>query len=215
MLFDWDDTIVSSQKSVEALLTQSLQELNMDPKLIYSDLFEKHFHMSILDAFPRIFGSKWKAVMHKYHQHFAEKHLEYLELIPNAKNFLDVLLRNNITMAIVSNKPGYHLRREVTYLGLNKYFHSIIGASDAAKNKPSPEPAYKALQGTKHNFGMDHMWFIGDSIADLECGTHAKCLPILFHGHKYAPAQAKSKHAMVQAKVKNIRHNTARNYQTL
>ena len=47
---------------------------------------------------------------------------------------------------VVSNKAGAFLRREVTYLGWNRFFGPVVGAGDAVADKPAPAPLLLALQ---------------------------------------------------------------------
>ena len=51
-----------------------------------------------------------------------------------------------------------------------RIFHCIAGATDAARDKPARDPADLALAGSDHEPG-DTVWFVGDSLVDLQCGS--------------------------------------------
>ena len=47
---------------------------------------------------------------------------------------------------VVSNKAGRYLRAEVAHLGWAAHFGAVVGAGDAAADKPDPAPIHLALQ---------------------------------------------------------------------
>ena len=81
---------------------------------------------------------------------------------------------------MVSNKSGGYLRRESTHLGWDRYFHRIIGATDAVRDKPAPDPVHMALDGTGIAAGPA-VWFVGDSAVDLACAYASGCTAVLLH----------------------------------
>lgn len=83
---------------------------------------------------------------------------------------------------VVSNKTGFILREEVDYLGWQDYFYAVVGAGDAPKDKPAPDPVFKALEGTgivyENGRLSEPVWFVGDGDADMRCAAAAGCLPV-------------------------------------
>jgi phosphoglycolate phosphatase len=62
-----------------------------------------------------------------------------------------------------------------------------VGAKDCARDKPAPDPIFKALDGT--GIAPDEtVWMVGDSLADLRCAHAAGCLPVLVGGPEELPA---------------------------
>ena len=51
---------------------------------------------------------------------------------------------------VVSNKAGRFLRAEVAHLGWAAHFGAVIGAGDAAADKPDPAPILLALDRLGH-----------------------------------------------------------------
>ncbi|MDP6927452.1 MAG: HAD family hydrolase, partial [Rhodospirillales bacterium] len=76
-----------------------------------------------------------------------------------------------------------HLQRaEVAYLGWDNFFTAIVGAGDAAQDKPEPDPIYLCLNGSGINSnesGWPHIWFVGDAPSDLECANKAGVTSVL------------------------------------
>jgi phosphoglycolate phosphatase len=81
-------------------------------------------------------------------------------------------------MGVVSNKMGSYLRREVEALGWNGYFGRVVGAQDAASDKPHPACVGLALAASGLAPG-GAIWLVGDTAVDMECAHAAGCTPVL------------------------------------
>ncbi len=90
---------------------------------------------------------------------------------------------------MVCNKTGEYLRREVAHLGWDRYFRQVVGANDCARDKPAPDPVYRALEGSGIAAGPE-VWFVGDTATDIECARNAGCVPVLLR--EIAPRAANS-----------------------
>ena len=92
---------------------------------------------------------------------------------------LALLQAHGSHLGVVSNKSGGHLRAESEKLGWDRFFEGfLVGATDAARDKPATDPIYMALEGT----GIDphpDVWFVGDTWVDIACGRAANCHTIL------------------------------------
>jgi len=78
---------------------------------------------------------------------------------------------------VVSNKTGGFLRAEAAHIGWAPRFGRIVGAQDAPRDKPCPEPVHMALADSGIKAGPD-VWFIGDGPIDTSCGLGAGCTTI-------------------------------------
>ena len=58
------------------------------------------------------------------------------------------LVQNRVWTAVVSNKTGRFLRAEAQHLGWGSLFQRLIGAGDAAFDKPDAAPVHMALEGS-------------------------------------------------------------------
>jgi phosphoglycolate phosphatase len=84
-------------------------------------------------------------------------------------------------MGVISNKTGHYLREEAKHLGWEPYFGRLVGAGDAERDKPAPEPVAMALEGSGVPAGAD-VWMIGDSGVDMEIAHVAGLVPVLVRG---------------------------------
>ena len=111
----------------------------------------------------------------------AERHLYValaIEPLPGAADLLARCHDAGCYVAVVSNKVGDNLRVELAHLGWGKWIKKAVGARDAKRDKPAPDPIFMALDGT--GIAPDEtVWMVGDTPADLKCAHAAGCLPVL------------------------------------
>ncbi len=72
------------------------------------------------------------------------------------------LAADGIFLGVVSNKTGALLRREADRLGWSGYFGRLVGAGDAAVDKPDAAPVRLALASSGIAAG-EAVWFVGDT----------------------------------------------------
>lgn len=176
VVFDWDNTLVDTFPTIHVALNAAQRAMGVTPWT----LEEAHVRVrqSVRDVFPVMFGDRWEEAREIFYRTFQEVHLSELRTLPGAEELLDHLRAAGIVLAVVSNKTGPYLRREAEHLGWSGRFHRVVGATDAARDKPAPDPVHLSLQGTGIGPGPD-VWFAGDTDIDLECAHHAGCVPVL------------------------------------
>ncbi len=175
ILFDWDNTLIDSQQSVDAALNYTLKKIGNNGSLI-----SRHSHISRKEYLISLFGDRWLEANIIYQQYLDQQAFtEDLKLNLGVIEMLEELKQYNLYLAIVSNKEGTNLRQEVAHLGLNDYFKKIVGSRDTPEDKPSPLPVLFALEGSDIK-PSNEVLFIGDSITDVHCAINANCLPIIY-----------------------------------
>lgn len=184
IVFDWDNTLVDSFPTIHAALNAAQIAMGVAPWT----LEEAHIKVrqSLRDAFPVMFGDRWEEARGIFFRSFEEVHLRELRELPGASELLADLAAADIVLSVVSNKTGEYLRREADHLGWSGRFHRVIGATDAPRDKPAPEPVHLSLQGAKVAIGPE-VWFVGDTDIDLECAHHAGCVPVLVRANPPQP----------------------------
>ena len=80
-------------------------------------------------------------------------------------------------LGVVSNKTGNILRREAEHLRWTRHFKRLVGAGDAALDKPHAAPVLLALDAS--GIGVGEAWYVGDTALDMECAQNAGCLGVL------------------------------------
>lgn len=177
ILFDWDDTLIDSGALLESILNETVQELGIENW--DRNIADKYKHYSSRESFPIVFGDNWRDVRSLYYKKIQAREISTMvNPFPESLSLLQHFLEQNIAMSVVSNKQGPTLRKEVLHLNWQGYFNKIIGATDAERDKPWPDPVHLALDGRDVKFG--DVWFVGDSVIDVQCADATGCVPILY-----------------------------------
>lgn len=177
IIFDWDNTLVDTWPTIHAALANTFNDMGLTPWTM-QEVMQRVQH-SMRDSFPKIFGDNWEKASGLYQSYYLATHLEKLRALPGAKEVLDFIAGKDVFVAIVSNKKGPNLRKEVEHLGWGHYFDKVVGAHDAANDKPHADPVHMAFEGSGFTAGKD-IWFIGDSAIDLECAKNAGMNALFF-----------------------------------
>ena len=133
---------------------------------------------SLRDSFPAMFGERWTEAREIFYENFGRSHLQSLSPLPDTEGALDALAGSGLYLGVVSNKSGHWLRREVEHLGWGRFFGQVVGAGDAARDKPAIAPLELALAPAGMVPGPD-VWFVGDAAIDMECALNGGCIPVL------------------------------------
>ena len=176
VIFDWDNTLIDSWPVILEAQNATLTAFGHDPWTL--EEVRTRVRRSMRDSFPELFGDRWEEAGDYFFEQFAAIHLERLRLLPGAESLLRNLADMGTILAVVSNKRGPTLRKEAEALGWSHLFHRLVGAMDASRDKPAPEPVLLALEDSGIDPGPD-VWFAGDTDIDMECAHNAGCRPVL------------------------------------
>lgn len=176
ILFDWDNTLLDTWPIIHNAMAHTFTEMGAEPWSL-EETKAKVGH-SLRDHFPKLFGDKWEQAGEIYRDAYKSKHLDNLTPLEGALETVQFLQGTDIYASVVSNKQGPTLRKEADHIGWSKYFTKVVGAQDAARDKPYADPAILALKdsGITPNANV---WFIGDSAPDVECAFAAGLTPIV------------------------------------
>lgn len=181
ILFDWDNTLVNTWPLIHRALNMTLRQMD-HPEWTYERV-TKEVKQSMRESFPAMFGDRWKEAAQHYQQSYRAVHLEQLTPLPEVTAMLEAIPAS-IFVGLVSNKQGPTLRLEMEQLGWQKYFKVAVGASDAARDKPHPDPVLLALRDSGITPAAD-VWFVGDTGVDLGVAEATGCTAILYGDHDF------------------------------
>ncbi len=180
IVFDWDNTLVDTWPTIHMAINETMKKMQK-PQLSL-DQVRNNVHKSMRESFPDIFGNNWQEAGEIYKQCYKKNHISTITLLPNSLQLIQYINEQKILQFLVSNKIGATLRLEANQLNIEQYFFSIIGAGDAYYDKPDSAPLHLALLGSDIEPNRDEIWFVGDTIADIECAYNSGCTPIVY-GH--------------------------------
>jgi len=176
LLFDWDNTLVDSWAAIHAALHETFVAMGQEPWTL--EECKERVRASARDTFPRLFGARAAEATEVFYTAFRRNHLRDVRPLPGAEALLRRLSGAQIPLGIVSNKKGDLLRAEVAALGWGLYFTGVVGADDAARDKPAADAVTLALSFLCHE-ACEEVWFVGDTDIDMVCAVTTGCLPVL------------------------------------
>lgn len=180
VLFDWDNTLVDTWPTIHAALNMTLE--HMQHPLWTLEKVKSNVKRSMRESFPEMFADRWEEAASHYQQSYRSIHLGHLQPLPGAEETLRMLKAKKPFLGIVTNKKSDTLKLELDHLGWRDYFDVLVGAGDAARDKPSCDPAILALKLYSGARGSQ-VWFVGDTAVDLECAAAIGATSVLFGDH--------------------------------
>ncbi|MFT5702653.1 MAG: phosphoglycolate phosphatase [Rickettsiales bacterium] len=161
----------------------------MGKDLWSEEAVKKGIHKSADDLFPELFGDVWQEAREFFKKSYRSQHLQKVKFLPEAVDLIDFLYNKNILLFVVSNKTGEALRIEASHLKIDNKFFSIVGAGDAAFDKPHKAPVDLVLKGSNIDPQKDLVWFVGDTMTDIWCAINSGCRPILYGERNSIPQE--------------------------
>src|SRR5438270_1371694 len=158
ILFDWDNTLIDSWMTIHEAL--NLVMTAMEKPLWSLRETKERVRLSLRESFPLHFGERWEEARQIYLDFFSTIHLDRLSPLPGRLELLRGLAGDGIFLGVVSNKTGALLRREAERIGWFELFGSVVGAGDAALDKPDAAPVALALRPSGIEAGAA-VWFVG------------------------------------------------------
>ena len=181
ILFDWDGTLVESLKAIHAAHNVVLGHFGL-PTLSYEEA-RRDLRQSAREKYVSLFGAeKAPDAFNLYYETILKNHLDELEMLPHAEDFLSFVRTKQIPMGVVSNKRHMILEKEIAHLGWNNFFSAIVGAGQAERDKPAADPILLATDAL--NLDPSNIWYVGDTDTDMKAANNAGCMPIFIeHGY--------------------------------
>ena len=174
IVFDWDNTLVDAWTGIVAALNEVFVQHDLPPWTVEQG--RQRIRGSMRESFPPLFGDRWQEAVAAFTPAMRRVHLDHLATMPGSLEMLEIA--RAWPLAIVSNKAGPFLRREVEHLGWSTRFAAIIGAGDCPQDKPHPDPVWHALA----MIGVQptpSVWYVGDTAMDMQTAHAAGCTAVL------------------------------------
>ena len=201
ILFDWDNTLVNNWEPIFIAYKKTLKSLGLKNKSRSETL--KNAKYSLRETFPKVFKDDWKKAKKIFYVVFKKIHLKKIKPMPKAEKILKIIKKKKITCGVISNKDGDLLRKEINKLGWKKYFHVLVGANEAKKDKPSKFPLLLALKkiSLKPN---KNIWYVGDNEIDVEFAKKNKCSSIFIENKMFKKKNLKQKPDLILKKIEAL-----------
>jgi phosphoglycolate phosphatase len=174
LLYDWDNTLVDGWAGITAALNAVFSEFAM-PHWTAEDT-RARARTALGESFPAMFGASWEQARDIFYAALAKQHLDHVRPMPGAAEALHA--GTAWPQGVVSNKTGRFLRAEVAHLGWAAHFGAVVGAGDAAADKPDPAPIHLALSQLG-SAASPAVWYLGDTALDMQTARAAGVTAVL------------------------------------
>ena len=176
IVWDWDNTLVDGWAAIAAGLNAAFAAFGM-PAWTAGEV-KARVRRSLRESFPEMFGADWERARDIFYAEVRARHLGVLSPMPGAAEALRAGAALGTPMAVNSNKQGPLLRAEAAHLGWAEMFRALVGAGDAAADKPDPAPMRLALAACGVPAGPA-VWYVGDTALDMQAARAAGCAAVL------------------------------------
>lgn len=201
IFFDWDGTLVDSLPALNGYYNHVLAVYSK-PAISIEEA-KRNIRRSAREVFPEVFGDQADEALNVFYDYVSKTHLEHLEVFSESHGFMEELATFNIQLGIVSNKKHSFLLKEISHLGWDKYLVSNIGAGEAAKDKPEPDPLLLAASKIGLSPEVNEIWYVGDTETDMMAAVAAGFQPI-FIEHGLGERSDCEKHGLAPYFVKDL-----------
>lgn len=193
IIFDWDGTLVDSTDWVLSAHNYVRQYMKQ-PLWTKDDIFGCS-SLSTRELYPQIYGEKAEEAMGLLFDYTDKHNFESARPYDGSHSLLEKLDEMDIPTAVVSNKRHEPLNDVIDHMNWRKFFKSAIGAGGAERDKPSPIPFLKAINGINYMLQPADVIYVGDTETDLLCAKNAGCDVVFIQSdgerpdliEKYAP----------------------------
>ncbi|MBM0637466.1 HAD family hydrolase [Campylobacter sp. VicNov18] len=176
ILFDLDGTLINSTNAILNSFQGALKTLGLiskndeEIKNLIGYPLEQMFEMLYDDK-----ANLSKDFVLAYREIYSQIYLSQTELLPQAKEALG-LAYEIADLGIVTTKGGKFTPLLLEYLGIKKFFKTLITFEDITHPKPSPEPVVLALK--RLNKTQKNAYMIGDTVLDIQAAIAANIIPL-------------------------------------
>lgn len=188
VIFDLDGTLVDSVPDLAAAIDKTLSDLGYPiagedkVRCWVGNGAAMLVKRALGDAGIRSDEKTLEATLRTFKLHYGAGSSSRTRLYAGVLPCLESLARQQVTMAIVTNKPREFVPAILSALSIDHFFSLIIGGDDLPERKPSPLPLEYCMK--QFGFSAAETVMVGDSIHDIAAAKTAG-IPIIAVDYGY------------------------------
>lgn len=194
VIFDLDGTLADTVPQIAIAVRRTLEKFNIpDPGVerirgfvgngadrLLQRAMTNNFDALEQDIDPTIF----QQVRFTYFEIYKEEIADHFTLYPHVKETLESLKKQNIKLAIATNKPDIYIKPWLKAANLENIFDFTLGSGIITAKKPDPEVLFYVCN--KLAVSHEHTLMVGDSSNDILAAQNAKIRSVgLTYGYNY------------------------------
>lgn len=174
-MFDLDGTLIDSKIAILESAKRTLRSLRINS--ISDNQIIESIGVPIQKLFEtKLSGNELSYAVSEFQRDLLETGAKSTKVYPGIKTTLNELSDSNIKMAVVTNKPTRLAKSILLDLGLESYFHLIVGLDSGR----SPKPSGQMLLETMQFFApLQCAFMVGDRAEDINAARDARVKSIL------------------------------------
>jgi len=171
VFWDWDGTLVDSFAFLHKTHNHVRQKFGMPTFSVeeFGDYFGKPRELLYRD----IYGAENIEEAKGHFEAFVLANHHEIQPMAGAYDLLKTFQGLGLPMAIVTNKKGPLVSKEISNHGWDDFFACTIGAGEAEEDKPSSAPLHLALEKSGLGIAAEEVLFVGDTENDVLCAHGA------------------------------------------
>ena len=172
-LFDFDYTLVNSEKGILKCFRLALQEQGYpNPG---DDMLRRQIGLPMEKACSIILGTDDPRAIRRFldcYTVYADRYMtEETHFYPHTVALLQQLHQHGMRLGIISSKTKSRIEEKFTLDGIPDFIDYIVGSHDVEHHKPAPDGILKALQ--HFHVSPEAILYTGDSYVDAEAAQRA------------------------------------------
>ena len=171
VFWDWDGTLVDSFSFLHKTHNHVRGQFGMPT--FTTEEFENYFGKPREKLYRDIYGVDNIEQAKEHFEAFVLAHHHEIQPMNGAQKLLQTFYDIKLPMAVVTNKKGPLVEKEIKNHGWGHYFVTTVGAGEAEEDKPSPAPLLLAIEKSGLDIGSHEVLFVGDTENDVLCAHEA------------------------------------------
>ena len=178
VFFDWDGTLVDSFDLLLAAHNHTRAQFGKPP--FPAAAFAAYFGQPRDRLYAELYGKDNIAAAKKHFEAYVyANHRQGVKPMAGSAAVLGLLKDFAVPCGVVTNKKRELVEAEIEHCGWRDFFTSVVGAGEAAADKPAAAPLMLAIERAGLALPAAEIWYAGDTDNDLRCGHAAGVRTIL------------------------------------
>jgi phosphoglycolate phosphatase len=170
VLFDFDGTLGDSYPAIAASVNHVRAVRGLPP--LPQDEVRRHVGRGVAYLLTRtVPAGDLSANITAYQAHHPSVLHEGTQLMPGAREILQLLHERHVLVGVCSNKPVAFTRELLQFLCVAPFLDVVLGPEDVAHPKPAPDMVREALR--RLDVPASEALYIGDMVVDVQTARSA------------------------------------------
>ncbi len=169
VLFDLDGTLIDSHDLIVASFQHACREVLA--RDMTDEEAQVRWGQPLAVRFAAVAPDRVPALVSAYVEYYNRHEISMASVFPGVPDMLDALTARACVIAVVTSKRGRAATQAIQVLGLAPWIATAVGAEDASRPKPAPDPVQVALH--RLDVPATSSLMVGDAPFDIQAARAA------------------------------------------